>query len=279
MILTAYVDESGTHGGSRLTVMAGYLSTAERWTAFQLEWASFLAELGVDHLHAKHLFHGQKPFKGLSWEERAEIADRALALARQHTMFGICVVLTNEDFDNIFRAGEATDSILDSKYGICFRHLLSYMLQLITLIDDKPNKLSIFVESGHKNQGAARTIASDYKGIGHRERARMLKEVGYVDKRDCVGVQAADILAFSLLRFELNGLARVSDIDITRDTIETREVPRVFRFPVTEQTLTEVKKGVESLAKFKRRFGQKGVDMMSAAREAINIYLESHGPR
>ena len=77
-------------------------------------------------------------------------------------MFGICIVLKNEDFDQIFRAGELTDSILDSKYGICFRHLMSYLLQLITLIDAEPNKLSIFLESGHKNQGAARTIAKDY---------------------------------------------------------------------------------------------------------------------
>jgi hypothetical protein len=259
--------------------MAGYISSAEKWAAFELEWASFLAEHGVDHLHAKHLFHGQKPFKGLRWEERVEIADRALALARQHTIFGICIVLTNEDFDQIFRAGELTDSILDSKYGICFRHLMSYLLQLITLIDDEPNKLSIFLESGHKNQGAARTIAKDYKGVGPRERARMLKEVGYADKGDCFGVQAADILAFSLLRFELNGLATVSDIHITRDTIEDREGPKVFRFPVTQQTLAEVKRGAESLAKFKRRFGQKGVDTMSAAREAVNIYLERHGPR
>jgi len=259
--------------------MASYLSSAQRWAAFELEWASFLAELGVDHLHAKHLFHGQRPFKGLPWQERAKIADRALALARQHTMFGVCIVLTNEDFDKIFRAGELKDSILDSKYGICFRHLLSYLLQLITLIDDEPTKLSIFLESGHKNQGATRTIANDYKGIGPRERARMLKEVGYADKRDCFGVQAADILAFSVLRFELNGLATVSDIDITRDTIEAREGPKVFRIPVTEQTLIEVKRGAENLAKFKRRFGQRGVDTMSAAREAVNIYLERHGPR
>jgi len=29
MILTAYIDESGTHDGSPMTVMAGYLSSAE----------------------------------------------------------------------------------------------------------------------------------------------------------------------------------------------------------------------------------------------------------
>src|SRR6516225_542450 len=40
------------------------------------------------------------------------------------------------------------------------------MLQLITLLDDEPNKLSICLESGHKNRDEVRTIANDYKGIG-----------------------------------------------------------------------------------------------------------------
>ena len=70
----------------------------------------------------------------------------------------------------------------------------------------------------------------------------MLKEVGYADKRDCSGVRAADILAFSILRIELDDVVRVSNIDITRATIEDRETPKVFRFPVTEQTLAKLRK-------------------------------------
>jgi hypothetical protein len=52
MILTAYIDESGTHDDSPVTIMAAYLSSARRWAAFNAEWATFLGRLGVDHLHA-----------------------------------------------------------------------------------------------------------------------------------------------------------------------------------------------------------------------------------
>jgi Protein of unknown function (DUF3800) len=35
VILTAYLDESGTHGGSPVTVMAGMLANARQWKAFE----------------------------------------------------------------------------------------------------------------------------------------------------------------------------------------------------------------------------------------------------
>jgi hypothetical protein len=58
MILTAYIDESGTHDESPVTVMAGYLPSAQRRAAFNAEWATFLAIL-VDHF--QHYSMGKSP--------------------------------------------------------------------------------------------------------------------------------------------------------------------------------------------------------------------------
>src|SRR6201993_3262318 len=100
-ILTAFIDESGTHDGSPMTVMAGYLSSAEGWAAFNAEWGTFLAGLGVDHLHAKHLFHGEKHFKNLSWSRRVEIADEAKAITMKYTIVDLSVILTNDEYQEI----------------------------------------------------------------------------------------------------------------------------------------------------------------------------------
>jgi len=34
----AYMDESGTHDGSRVVALAGYVSTYEAWNDFEIEW-------------------------------------------------------------------------------------------------------------------------------------------------------------------------------------------------------------------------------------------------
>jgi len=34
-VYTAYLDESGTHGGSEVTIMGGMLARAEQWERFQ----------------------------------------------------------------------------------------------------------------------------------------------------------------------------------------------------------------------------------------------------
>src|SRR5580704_14933077 len=67
MILTVYCDESGTHGGSPCTVLAGFLGDANEWVEFEREWTKVLRKHQISHVHAKHLWHRQKEFKG--WSE------------------------------------------------------------------------------------------------------------------------------------------------------------------------------------------------------------------
>jgi hypothetical protein len=61
MLLTAYLDESGTHETSPVSVMAGYLGTADQWRAF--DWTAILQAAGPRYVHAVDLFKRTKQFK------------------------------------------------------------------------------------------------------------------------------------------------------------------------------------------------------------------------
>jgi hypothetical protein len=73
--MTAYLDESGTHDGSRLTVMAGWVEYADRWSEFDRRWNALLRRPlpyrgTITHIHGKDLRQGSKQFRGWSVEDR-----------------------------------------------------------------------------------------------------------------------------------------------------------------------------------------------------------------
>lgn len=72
MVMTAYLDESGTHGPqSPLVTVAGFLATAEQWDNYERDMASLMSEYGVRKFHAKE-FRGRKgDFKNWPRPKRA----------------------------------------------------------------------------------------------------------------------------------------------------------------------------------------------------------------
>jgi hypothetical protein len=49
-VYTAYLDESGTHGGSPITVMGGVLARAEQWRGFEKKFAAVQSQYGFKGL-------------------------------------------------------------------------------------------------------------------------------------------------------------------------------------------------------------------------------------
>jgi hypothetical protein len=50
-MLQAFVDESGSHDGSRHYVMAGHISTVDEWGQFDEEWVGVLRGYGLNVFH------------------------------------------------------------------------------------------------------------------------------------------------------------------------------------------------------------------------------------
>jgi hypothetical protein len=131
------------------------------------------------------------------------------------------------------------------------------------------------VESGHKNQGAAKLIVREYRSTADRLLARRIKAVAFAQKRDCFGVQAADLLAFASLRLERRGTAKFVNTVLTRDdVIAEQEHANLIRIPVTRESLVFVREEQLRLARWRRRYGQRALDTNLAAREAVNRYIE-----
>jgi hypothetical protein len=57
LVLQAYMDDSGTHSDSKVTVLAGYFGGAKRWAEFSERWQSTLDGFGIKtEFHAKRFW-------------------------------------------------------------------------------------------------------------------------------------------------------------------------------------------------------------------------------
>lgn len=258
MILTAHLDESGTHDSSPITVMAGYLATSEQWEAFDADWNSLVREAGVQHVHAVDLFKRTKQFKG--WKA-ADANSLAIALDRviaKHLPVGFAVVVRDDDYKNIYGAGwQPKRARKDTKYAVCFRACLAFVPEYIVSglkSAADATTINFVLEDGHRHIGDARRLFDLYKTGVLPEWQQLVGSMD-VSMKDSPGAQAADFLAYTVYRAEIRehghapsvieNSSYVADTLLTVQTAPHQAIPQngpaVFRIPIGRETLQSLR--------------------------------------
>jgi hypothetical protein len=259
MELIAYLDEAGTHGGSSLTVLAGWVADVDRWVSFDAASAGLLARNGLTHVHGTELMGGKGPFKGWPRDRRATLSGEIAEICLKHTLFGIVCLLDNAEYDRVYIGDNAEmrkkRSALDSKYGVCFRTAISLIPRLVeraSLVDG--SSLKIILEDGHQNVGAAPEIFRAFNELADEPIRSLLKEVKVDQKRASYGLQAADMLAYPAWRGETDGTLVHRDIDyFAEDAPLALPVGAPFRVPIRPDTLTDLRTGTLALPQYRRQ--------------------------
>ena len=263
MLLFAYLDESGTHETSPISVMAGYLGTADQWRAFDADWIALVQGAGLSHVHAVDLFKRTKQFREWRADQVNTFAAQLDGVIARHLELGFSIVIRDDDYREIYIEGAGPRrSRLDSKYGVCFRACLafapSYIASELRLLGEaRPSEettINFVLEDGHRNIGDARRLFGLFKADALPEWQNL---VGTFDvaKKDSPGAQAADFLAYCVYRIELleHGPAPsaieessyVADTPLIANTYPRQPVPAsgpmLFRIPVSREVLQSLK--------------------------------------
>src|SRR5437660_5076693 len=110
MAMTAYFDESGTHGkGSAAVVVGGFIADPLAWGAFRNELILLLARYGIGTYHASKL-RGRRyrPF-------HLEFVN----LLEKRIPYGVTASLTPRDYREIYKAEGAPRKLRqDTEYGL-----------------------------------------------------------------------------------------------------------------------------------------------------------------
>ena len=78
-LVEAYFDESGSHSGSPVLCVAGYLLDSENAKPLTKEWTDVLAPKGLTHFRMVDCAHGAGEFAKLSRDERIAVAKALIA--------------------------------------------------------------------------------------------------------------------------------------------------------------------------------------------------------
>jgi hypothetical protein len=125
MVLTGYFDESGTHAGSELTLMAGFVGDARQWRKFEKRAGKLFGRFRVDIFHAIDVRRSDKDFAGWSVDRKIEFFDEFQHIINETLQRGFASILRNDDYEYYASLPWPKGARKDSKYGLLFRASLS----------------------------------------------------------------------------------------------------------------------------------------------------------
>jgi hypothetical protein len=159
VIVTVYIDESGTHG-SGVTILGGWVGRLGQWATFDPKWVKLLKRNGLTYFHSKKMRATKDEFKDWTREHKFAFTQQAASLALKNLEFGFTISVSDEAYEDHYVAGYRPREIpLDSPYGLCFRYCLSLIPGFAKdAFGDRDLDINFVLEAGHKNAGDALRI-------------------------------------------------------------------------------------------------------------------------
>ncbi len=200
-MLEAYFDESGTHKGSPVMCVSGFLFNPRNCRAFCRDWRSVLNELGVGYLHMKEFAPGGGIYRDISSERRNYALRKFIRIIGQRKTFGITVACKEDEFRRL--AAPRWFNLYGQPYTVCANLCLRAIGEWA---DDHSyyGKIAYFFEAGAKHQ---RELADLLEKCSKDAKAAKVIRYGshtFADKKLVQPLQAADLLAWEFCKLEVD---------------------------------------------------------------------------
>jgi hypothetical protein len=260
VIYTAYIDVSGHHAGSPVMVMGGYVGRLGQWANFDAKFGALLRKNNLTYHHTKKLAHGTGEYKGWNEQRKARHVNKIQRLIEKNTICGFSVSLKHADYESHYlNGGIPTSVILDNKYGLCFRIFLTQLSNMFQRSLDKI-ELHLVQEDGDPGIGDSARVFESFKKFASPDLIRIVKSRTVANKKDFYGLQIADWIAFASFRAE-QGTPQLTYYPPEATLQEASSLAGykapIFRWAITPDVLTEMKKRLIDHADHRKRHWQK----------------------
>jgi hypothetical protein len=246
--------------------MGGYVARLGQWQHFDTKWRRALARRGLTHIHTKDLLNGSGEFNGWNYDQGIKLTLDTEKIVARHTLFGFSTFVSDKDYREIYVAGEKPKKIpLDTRYGLCFRLVLSIVPKKIR--DAMPRddiSLNLVLEDGAQNAGDAVRIFNLFKTEAPPELAKMAGTISFGKKKEFPGLQAADGIASSVFRLQKDPPDQpfyfpenVYDAPLSESRARMPGSAPVFRIEATPTVLRELRENIFAKIQARKQFGQR----------------------
>jgi hypothetical protein len=187
LALRAYFDDSGTHDGSEVVTVAGYISRPEQWVPFAQEWSSAINEWELDFFHMADFAVRASKSKYAAWDDQ----ERRFRFAR------LVSIVPKRLFDQIY--SKKAKRFVGGAYGLaasaCF-------LEAAHILEpDYPSARVAYVfEAGTRGSGEIQKVFN-WNFNDHEQRPRLKLISLSFEGKEFTPLQAADILAYELYKY------------------------------------------------------------------------------
>lgn len=213
VIVTAYFDDSDTHGDQPTIIMSAFLGHAYQWRRFELKLARIQAMHRFQIFHAKDFKSRNGEFAGWTNEQCVAVISDLSDLVTNTLTEGISVHLEWERYINEYRAQPVPKKMrLDSQYGVCFRACLG---RIFTLLAERGYRdtLDVVIERGHHNALNCETIFHDMKKMYVASDLPFMGTFSLQNKSECMPLMVADMLAAAHSMMRARGAAGTLSVD------------------------------------------------------------------
>lgn len=199
-----YFDESGTHDGSPVMTMAGYVMLSEQAQRFSRDWSKYLKKMNIPFAHQTDCALGFGHYEGMSVDLRTTIQKELISHIKRRTIIGVGVSVDPNYFRDQMRGLDAAIS----PYSFCMLGCLTAVRSWADRTDFQ-GKIAYFFEAGHEHSDEASALMN-YIPVAEDGRASAYRYLShtFIDKREAPPLQAADMLAWQLCKYhkdKLNG--------------------------------------------------------------------------
>jgi len=205
-LVESYFDESGSHDGSPVLCVAGYIIDKDECVQLDSKWKQVLDKYNLPYFRMSCCAHGVEPFDALDKTQRIAAETEMITIMRQHIAYGIAITVQPKSFYALIPKNENWND----PYTMC-AHTCLIAVRDWANMNQFSGKIAYFFESGHRSQSSANAIMNHvFTDPGLKESYRYSSH-SFADKKDVRPLQAADLIAWQWFTDEKRRMTKRAD--------------------------------------------------------------------
>jgi hypothetical protein len=197
LALRAYFDESGTHCGSPVCVVAGLVGYTDEWETLWAEWDSVLKREQVGTFHATDCATGWgKKYLGWPAKKRDAFYAELLDIVLARRLRGLVAAVGRRDYAEAF-VGLSAECVYPQPYIVGFRRVIDLACEY-AIATHPGEKLTLIFESA-KGNPRAHELSQFLEKWHDWEHYDLVDGIDW-KKKTTIPLQAADAVAYETWR-------------------------------------------------------------------------------